>query len=55
MHVFRQPGSLHLDELEAVGIFQSIGLTMAMLGLVAVIIFAMYQVYKVGYESYILN
>ena len=26
---------------------------MAMLGLVAVIIFAMYQVYKVGYESYI--
>ena len=44
-----------MDELEAVGIFQSIGLTMAMLGLVAVVMFGMYQIYKVGYESYILN
>ena len=42
------PGSLTLDDLEAVSVFQKVGMTMAMLGLVAVVIFGMYQVYKVN-------
>ena len=42
------PGSLTLDDLEAVSVFQKVGMTMAMLGLLAVVAFGAYQVYKVN-------
>ena len=50
------PGSLTLDDLEAVSVFQKVGMTMAMLGLLAVVAFGAYQVYKVNkvFKLYVL-
>ena len=46
-----------MDDLEAVSVFQKVGMTMAMLGLLAEVAFGAYQVYKVikfVFKSYVL-
>ena len=54
---FPSLGSLVLDDLEIVTVFQKVGVTMGMVGLLAVVSFIAYQVYKVNksfFKSYVL-
>ena len=54
---FPSLGSLVLDDLEIVTVFQKVGVTMGMVGLLAVVSFIAYQVYKVTksfFKSYVL-